>query len=455
MRLDLLKTLLAIPSRPYKEERMIEFIEQHVSSADTTRAVEMTVDEFDNIFTVKGHGSFPPCVAAHLDCVNDCEDVTIVEDDGAVLGYNSQGKRVGVGADDKAGLFICLELLHRFDDLAVILFAAHEVGCKGAYGALCSRQDFIEGVSYVLEFDAPSRNVASYTCGGERLFDNQGEFIKTAWPVLSKWGVNQWGHHPKTDVAALRSCCNVACLNLPAGYYNWHRDDDYIRLSDVANSIEMATELIKTLGRRKYRDGRPEDDKAEPLMEIVPLRVVDTEKLKAPKESFVCADKTAVALSSPEPEAQPPATEVRILESAELAFRKPPMSTDFGECLKALGFVKSTQHPPNGENVYLRNVRLGKPVYFFVWTDVAVAHDLDSANICVGFSVSAPKPFWTVLVRLKHGHPEALEPMELSKGERLETETAARTEWVVDALAAVKEAIEILQQNRYQPSLVS
>lgn len=78
---------------------------------------------------------------------------------------------------------ICLELLERFDNIAVALFAAEEVGCVGSRNA---DPEFFERVGYVVEFDCPGRGLVSYTSGGVRLFQNDGDFIKTALPVMCK-----------------------------------------------------------------------------------------------------------------------------------------------------------------------------------------------------------------------------------------------------------------------------
>ena len=52
--------------------------------------------------------------------------VQIIQQDGMLIGFNKYGQRSGMGADDKAGVFICLELLERMDNVAVALFAAEE-----------------------------------------------------------------------------------------------------------------------------------------------------------------------------------------------------------------------------------------------------------------------------------------------------------------------------------------
>ena len=51
-------------------------------------------------------------------------------------------------------------------------------------------------VGYLIEFDCPSKGLVSYTSGGVRLFANDGDFIQRAAPVMVKYSLNQWQHHP-------------------------------------------------------------------------------------------------------------------------------------------------------------------------------------------------------------------------------------------------------------------
>ena len=173
----------------------------------------------------------------------------IVQKNGLLLGYDSKDRQVGFGGDDKAGVYICLELLDRFSDLAVVFFAAEEIGCRGAFSVDAA---VFDDIGYVLEFDCPARDMFSYTSSGIRLFDNNGQFIKTGLPVLNKWGVNKWQHHPFTDVMALRKRFSFSCMNLSSGYYNWHNSNECVKIEDTANSLEMATELVAALGNARY-----------------------------------------------------------------------------------------------------------------------------------------------------------------------------------------------------------
>jgi acetylornithine deacetylase/succinyl-diaminopimelate desuccinylase-like protein len=267
MRLLLLKRLLAVPSYSWQEGRMVEFLLKHVRQRGKERCGEIVTDEWNNVFIRKGGPGIVPCVAAHIDTVHPLRRVEIVEQDGLLVGFDEHRQRTGIGGDDKAGVFVCLELLERFDDIAVALFAAEEIGCMGAKHAPAS---WFEDVGYVIEFDAPGAGLVSYTSGSTRLFANDGEFILTAAPVLRAHGYTQWQHHPFTDVMALRHRFPFSCLNLSCGYRNWHRPDEYVVVEDVAVAIRAGEALVTALGCRSHPFDTGVDDLAAPLLALVP-----------------------------------------------------------------------------------------------------------------------------------------------------------------------------------------
>jgi hypothetical protein len=118
----------------------------------------------------------------------------------------------------------------------------------------------------------------SYTSSGVRLFENRGNFITTALPVLKKYGTVLWQKHPYSDVMALRRRFPISCLNLSSGYYNWHCSNEFVSLGDVALAIEQGTSLLKALGELNYfcpvvnGDGELYDSH-DPLIPIGLLRV--------------------------------------------------------------------------------------------------------------------------------------------------------------------------------------
>ncbi|MGO8930225.1 MAG: hypothetical protein ACLQU3_25430 [Limisphaerales bacterium] len=269
MRIDLLKQLIAVPSRSWQEEQMVGFLTSYMKQGGKPRG-RCWSDEHKNLYIVKGKADYFPCVAAHIDTVHPLTPVQIVQQDGMLVGFDQHGQRTGIGADDKAGVFICLELLERMDNLAVALFAAEEVCCQGAYAADAA---FFEQVGYVVEFDCPARGLLSYTAGGVRLFQNDGDFIQRALPVLNRHGLTRWQRHPFTDVMALRERFGFSCLNLSCGYHNCHQSDEYVALDEIEAALAAGEDLLRVLGCRRYTFDTDRGDAALPRLELTGLQL--------------------------------------------------------------------------------------------------------------------------------------------------------------------------------------
>jgi len=268
--LELLSRLLAVPTCSRHEDEMVAFLVEHLRQNGTYRCGKIVTDEWNNVFIRKGGTGVVPCVAAHLDTVHPLRQIKVVEQDGIMFGVDENGQRTGIGADDKAGVYICLQLLERFDDIAVALFAAEEIGCVGAHYAPAA---WFNGVGYVIEFDCPGSGLVSYTSSGVRLFANDGEFIRTAAPVLQEHGSTRWQHHPYSDVKEVRKRFPISCVNLSCGYHNWHRADEYLVLDEVEAALAAGEALISALGCRSYPFELDVDDVSAPLFEVTGLKV--------------------------------------------------------------------------------------------------------------------------------------------------------------------------------------
>ena len=245
MRTDLLKQILAVPTKTNTEHQMVAFLAKYCKK----HGINFVTDEHRNCYIVKGIADCYPCVMAHTDSVHSMNDKTIKEDNGILRAYNKDDQQIGIGGDDICGIFICLELLEAFDTIKVALFAGEERGCIGSRQA---NPLFFRDVGYAMEFDSPGSDTMSYSNSGVKMFADDGEFITKALPSLDRYGVTKWQNHPWTDTLQIREKFGFQCLNLPAGYYRFHTPEEYVVLADVQNSILLGHELISTLGNRSY-----------------------------------------------------------------------------------------------------------------------------------------------------------------------------------------------------------
>jgi di/tripeptidase len=247
--LDLLKNILAVPTQSRREMLMLQWLSRYFED----RGYPFYFDPSGNLYVTKGRparNSYYPCVMAHTDSVHDPIPVQIAEDQGKLIAVDGDLRQCGLGGDDKAGIFICLSLLERLPALKAAFFVSEEIGCVGSRE--CDPA-FFDDVGYAIEFDSPCDSIMSYSCDGTRLFPDQGKFADIMVPLVLAHGVDQWQHHPYTDISIIARKFGFSCLNLPAGYFRMHTREEYVVISAVRNSVALGQKLIQALGHKYYR----------------------------------------------------------------------------------------------------------------------------------------------------------------------------------------------------------
>lgn len=248
MNIERLKEILSIPTYFGEESRMIDYI----SNVLDTRGYQYTVDNIGNIYVTKGDASGYPCFVSHTDTVHNInEDLIVIENsNGNLTGKcNKTGDPSGIGGDDKCGVYLCLEMLDKLDTVKVAFFVGEEFGMIGSKEA---DPEFFKDVTYAIQFDSPCGNTMSLTLKGQLLFDVNTPFGTIVSPILVKRGITEWQHHPYTDAYQLITKFDFPCLNIAAGYHQYHTRNEYVVPSEVENSFQLANELVEALGSDKY-----------------------------------------------------------------------------------------------------------------------------------------------------------------------------------------------------------
>lgn len=271
--LDRLKKILSIPTY-FKEEH--DLLRHLVAYLKTTDYV-FDIDDFGNLYITKGNADVFPCVCAHTDSVHEHTDIEIhemtVENEQRLIGRRiSTGYQCGIGADDKAGVFICMELLEIMPTIKVALFSGEEYGCVGSQN---SDMKFFENVGYIIEFDCPGSTGITHYCNGLELFQKDGEFYTTIKPILTE----QMGtepilyRHPYTDVWALKRQHPISCINIATGYEKYHMSSEYVVVKNVLNAITIGQKCIEKLGNKIYpfRNGVNESLKYNRYQKLPPI----------------------------------------------------------------------------------------------------------------------------------------------------------------------------------------
>jgi len=239
MNKDLLFQLYAIHSPSRREKKMRKFLKKQAKACGATSIVQ---DEHGNILITKGVSATYPCLASHIDQVQEdhSKDFRVFEHGDICFGYSAKSMaQQGLGADDKNGIFICLECLRKYDVLKVAFFAGEEIGCIGSSAVDLT---FFKDCRFIVEPDRMNGNdlITSMSVGDVC----SDEFIKAI-------GAEDFGYVEEvgsiTDVGELvERGVGISCLNLSCGYYHAHTSGEVTKLSELENCLRFVEHIVET-----------------------------------------------------------------------------------------------------------------------------------------------------------------------------------------------------------------
>lgn len=244
MNFKLLKQLYQINSKSGSEAQIIDFITSFVTT--NFPQVHIEIDKTGNIYITKGIADTYPVIVAHTDQVGDYKGkISIFRSHGIIIGIGENGKQVNLGADDKNGIWIALELLRTEPILKIALFPGEEIGCVGSKAC---NMDFFKDARFVIQCDRRNGRDFIYTAGSVGLCD-----VNFPSPELkAKYGyTNTTGL--MTDVQTLKKRgLAVACCNLSCGYYNPHTSSEYTDIGELINCLQFVREIVQTVEKTPH-----------------------------------------------------------------------------------------------------------------------------------------------------------------------------------------------------------
>ena len=264
---DFLLECMSVPTYSKSEYRMVMFVMLWA----IRNKIKYEFDSFGNIYLTKGElkeGEYYPCVTSHLDTVQSKQAPYVyasvplklkiettehhqhklyVDDENETL-----GKNIGIGADDKGGICICLSLFNHLDKLKACFFLDEESGCNGSNNL---DEEWFKDVGYVIGYDSPDLYRAAWACQGTKLF-NYEFYEKYMKEVCDYWGLTEgcFFSEPYTDVKNIREKIQIICMNFGNGGYYAHNigGTEYCVMEDMDQACGMGISLIEHIGLTKH-----------------------------------------------------------------------------------------------------------------------------------------------------------------------------------------------------------
>jgi len=240
---------LAIQTKTYHTDKMVAYIKGAVSSIKGCEVVE----DNGNVYVTRGEALVFPCIVAHTDTVHNMVDedyFQIFETDFECLFSMdiSTMSQVGIGGDDKVGVFIALEALRETPNIKVVFFRDEEHGCLGSKQA---DMEFFDDVGFVIQCDRKGYEDVVKTISGEKLYSE--EFGSKIAPLVNKYKRKQGVFGGMTDVYQLADKgLKISVTNLSCGYYNPHRSSEFIDVYEVNQTLLFVLEMITLLAGKTW-----------------------------------------------------------------------------------------------------------------------------------------------------------------------------------------------------------
>lgn len=232
-----LKKILSLPSG-----ENVYFVTEYILNFAKSNKLKFKMDGEGNIYITKGESDIYPCVTAHIDTVHSFGDINIIETNGK---YSS---KIGIGGDDKVGVFCCLSLLKALKVLKVAFFNGEERGCVGSRNPW---KAFFQNVGYLIAIDRRGNSDYINQYGGS--YTTSKTFDEKIKEILDKNGYEPDGGL-LTDALKLQSdeVVSVSTCNFSCGYYKPHTVNEYVVQEDVFKALKMIYKIIIKLGNKKY-----------------------------------------------------------------------------------------------------------------------------------------------------------------------------------------------------------
>lgn len=249
MNIELYKEMLSIRSLSYSSEqiRFREWIIDYISKKNY-KNITFETDTYGNLYVKKGNSKNFNCVVAHLD-INQkaCADFSVIHNEQWITGINNAtGRQIGLGHDDKIGVYFALEMLERFRNLKCFFPLDEEVGCVGTDK---SDTTFFDNVGFMVQLDRRGHSDISQSTNGIEVVT---EATKTKlMPILTEYGFH-WEDCMFTDVGELVGMNGKQGVNISCGYYNEHSDNEILNINQYMNSEAFAFEILKKVQGTVY-----------------------------------------------------------------------------------------------------------------------------------------------------------------------------------------------------------
>lgn len=175
-------------------------------------------------------------LVAHADTVQFTpKQHQVHEENGCYVSKDSQGQRMILGADDRAGCAILWLLKDSGHSLLIV--DGEEIGMVGSSYLTREHKDISDKLNnehqFMIQFDRRNaKDIKTYNVGSKE-FDKYIQ-DKTGYTIPDKFSY--------TDIVTL---CKTLCgANISVGYYNEHTKNEFVNIAEWQNTLDVTRNLL-------------------------------------------------------------------------------------------------------------------------------------------------------------------------------------------------------------------
>ncbi len=224
---ELLKSLYWLHSPSGYENGIQGFIRQWLYN----RGIKFNIDNDNQTYYFNNPNK--PLIVAHTDQVTSAPLTKIIETNKIIKGDGN------IGADDKNGVWIILQLLEEYPDLNFVFSNEEEAGGK-IDDLLYDEYESLYHIPYCLVFDRQGKSdiIGAMNDYCTRDFEDEICGIGSAYGFKSKYGFF-------SDCDSIRYYLN--CVNISCGYYLAHSEHEFTVKKDLVNALEFGKCIIDNI----------------------------------------------------------------------------------------------------------------------------------------------------------------------------------------------------------------
>jgi di/tripeptidase len=212
--------------------------------------VSYKVDFLGNVYNIFNKDK--PVIMAHMDSVPYMKEKSIFKKRNIIIEENIiKSNGFNIGADDKCGIWICLELLKKYPDINFMFTTEEEIGSNGAKFIEQGNSKYLENINFGLSFDRKGNRDIIFSTTKGNLYSTDDMFCHN---ILMASCENGLGFR---ETKGSFCDCDIFsgyfnCVNISSGYYNPHTKKEYCNIDDMKKTLSFGEEILKRLYDKKY-----------------------------------------------------------------------------------------------------------------------------------------------------------------------------------------------------------